>query len=452
LLKKTQLFWISLAVFIVFLTGCSTHKRIQNLAMESPNPEVNYQIKEAGTSGPDDIFIALSFSGGGTRAAAFSYGLLSELRDTHIRINGRDIRLLDEVDLISSVSGGSFTAAYYGLFGEKIFDDFETVFLKKDVQKTLIDSIINPVNWFNLLSPNYDRSTLAAEYYDKTIFKGMTFSNMMTGDGPSVHINATDLGTGQPFVFTQDSFDLLCSDLSEYKVAMAVAASSAVPVVFPPITLKNYPDCQVDLPGSIDAVQHDTTKDIRIRVLAKDISSYLEKDRRKYIHLVDGGIADNLGFRSIFSHILLRGNAGKKSGGVETDPVKLPRHFVMIVVNAETEKSTPMELSPASPSSEEVAGVVIHNLLSRYSLETISQAEKLFKDTVSMISGSDQPVCHFIELKFNDIHNPKVRKTFNSMATSLTLPNDQVDMLYKSARKLLRDSRKFQEFLETMKQ
>ena len=111
-----------------------------------------------------------------------------------------------------------------------------------------------------------------------------------------------------------------------------------------------------------------------------------------------------------------------------------------------------MELSPDSPAAEEVAGVVIHNLLSRYSLETISQAEKLFRDTVSMISGNDQPViCHFIELKFNDIHNPKVRKTFNSMATSLTLPNDQVDMLYESARNLLQDSKKFQDFLETMK-
>ncbi len=65
------------------------------------------------TSGPvtkrkaDDTFIALAFSGGGTRSAAFAYGVLEELRDTTVMAHGRHRRLLDEVDVTTSVPGGS---------------------------------------------------------------------------------------------------------------------------------------------------------------------------------------------------------------------------------------------------------------------------------------------------------------------------------------------------------
>ena len=97
------------------------------------------------------ILLALTFSGGGTRAAAFSYGVLQELAETPVVIEGRERRLLDEVDLISSVSGGSFTSAYYGLFGDQIFRDFEPVFLRKNVQARLAFEVLRPRNWLGRL-------------------------------------------------------------------------------------------------------------------------------------------------------------------------------------------------------------------------------------------------------------------------------------------------------------
>ena len=83
---------------------------------------------EAGQNS-DHLFVVLAFSGGGTRAAALSYGVLRQLRDVrfHVDATGAPVAcapagspkckamertLLDEVDVISSVSGGSFTAAY----------------------------------------------------------------------------------------------------------------------------------------------------------------------------------------------------------------------------------------------------------------------------------------------------------------------------------------------------
>ena len=154
---------------------------------------------------------------------------------------GRELRLLDEVDLISGVSGGSFTAAYYGLFGDRTFQDFEQKFLKKNIQGELRNQILfNPANWSRLFSPYFDRSDLAAEYYDKNVFEGATFADLARSPGPMILINATDMVYGTRLTFIQDAFDIICSDLSAFPVARACAASSAVPILLTPITLKNY--------------------------------------------------------------------------------------------------------------------------------------------------------------------------------------------------------------------
>jgi len=71
-------------------------------------------------------FVVCIFSGGGTRAAAFSYGALEKIKEVHI---DEGHTMLDLADVISSVSGGSFTAAYYALHHEKAFQDFPDRFL-----------------------------------------------------------------------------------------------------------------------------------------------------------------------------------------------------------------------------------------------------------------------------------------------------------------------------------
>src|SRR5207248_10669827 len=129
-----------------------------------PGTAPQYYFKEIplGAKNTNDVFVALVFSGGGTRAAALSYGVLDKLRN--IRINCADPSapstceksLLDEVDVISSVSGGSFPAAYYALYGDRIFDpkqSFHTGFLKYNVERELFgESLYYPQNWLRLLS------------------------------------------------------------------------------------------------------------------------------------------------------------------------------------------------------------------------------------------------------------------------------------------------------------
>ncbi len=75
--------------------------------------------------------------------------MLEELRDTTVVIDGKSRRLLDETDIISSVSGGSFTAAYCALYGDRIFEDFEDVFLKRNIQHRLVRGLLNPLEWIS---------------------------------------------------------------------------------------------------------------------------------------------------------------------------------------------------------------------------------------------------------------------------------------------------------------
>ena len=116
------------------------------------------------------------------------------------------------------VSGGSFTAGYYGLFGDRVFEDFESRFLKRDVEGALaVRVFLNPVNWVRLLSPDFGRSDLAAEYYDEYIFDGGTFGDMAARKGPLILMNTTDMISGARLGFVQDAFNLICTDLSPFK-------------------------------------------------------------------------------------------------------------------------------------------------------------------------------------------------------------------------------------------
>ena len=167
----------------------------------------------------------------------------------------KDSTLLDEIDLLAGVSGGSFPAAYYGLYGEKSFDTFPDDFLYRDIEAYIWGTFLLPWNWdwiFNPLVGTNDRMT---QVYDRLMFHGATFADLYRRGRPQVSINATDIGFGTPFGFLPQTFDVICSDLSALPIARAVAASNGFPVLFGPVTLRNYrgPDCPFPSPVPPDA-------------------------------------------------------------------------------------------------------------------------------------------------------------------------------------------------------
>ena len=390
----------------------------------------------------------MAFSGGGTRAAAFSYGVLEELRDTRIQADGKESRLLDEIDVISSVSGGSFTAAYYRLFGDQIFEDYEDRFLKRNVQRSLIHSMLNPVNWFRLLTAGFDRTELAIDYYDRNIFRGRTFGDLLATDGPRLDINATDLSIGARFTFSEQRFQLLCSDISDFRVARAVAASSAVPVAFTPVPLKNYDSCQVEAPPWLTKVREDAGQNTRLHGLISALDSYRDKDARRYIHLVDGGITDNLGVRAVYDRVRIMGGPANAARLLLE---ATPKVIVVIVVNAATRPSSPMDLSSKAPSSAAVMSAVSRTELQRYDLESLALMRSSLTEWAEVLSTGNHIVTpYFITLDFESIANAKERSLFNNMATSFSLPAEEVDALKEAGHRLLRESAEFQRLIEQL--
>jgi len=116
---------LSVCLVLSLGSACSTTYKTDNQAITQIDETSGYRrFDQHRTDDRGDTTILLAFSGGGTRAAALSYGVMQELRDTLVDTDGKSTRLLDEVDTISSVSGGSFTSAYYGLFGDQIFESY----------------------------------------------------------------------------------------------------------------------------------------------------------------------------------------------------------------------------------------------------------------------------------------------------------------------------------------
>jgi len=441
--------YLILTGLLLVLAGCASTAKITNTSISEPLPVNRQQITTGAKSQrSNDAFFYISMSGGGTRAAAFSYGVLQELHDTTYSHDGKERRLLDEIDYISSVSGGSFTAAYYGLYGDRIFEDYETVFLRQNVQKTLIGSVLNPFNWLRLIFTGLDRTEMAIDYYDKNIFRGGTFNDIFDRDGPYLAINSTDLGIGARFTFTQERFNLLCSDVGTFKVARAVAASSAVPVAFSPITLRNYDTCIDKLPAWLNSSQGYVKENPRLGTLLDAYNSYLDKNSRPYIHLVDGGITDNLGVRSLYDRLELIGGAKNLTRILD----HTPKYIVMIVVNAATRPENPMDSSSDTPSSIQVVDAVSDTQIDRYTTESLSLLEDAFSDWAAELSTPAHPVTpFFIKLDFESIGDYKQRQFFNNMATSFSLPNDEVDLLIEAGHELLRESPEFQKLLETIR-
>jgi len=224
------------------LAGCASFGVIDNQPLEPAAEQAGYTLDNFVRNldpRSDELSLALAFSGGGTRAAALAYGVMQELRDTRVVLNGQERSLLEAVNVISSVSGGSFASAYYGLYGERLFKDFESRFLRRNIEGALLRSLFNPLQWFS----SHDRTETAVSYYQQNLFGEATFADLIRKDSPLILINTSDLASGERFTFTQEYFDLLCSDLGSFSLARAVTASSAVPVVFDPVVVENFSGC-----------------------------------------------------------------------------------------------------------------------------------------------------------------------------------------------------------------
>ena len=454
--------WVML-FFLAAVSGCAHYP--VNETLSKADPHVGYRgTNLINPENDDQLLILLSFSGGGTRAAAFSYGVLETFRDTTLNIHGQKRRMLDEVDWISGVSGGSFTAAYYGLFRDRIFEDFEGRFLKKDIEGDLVSAMLfNPINWVKLFSPYYDRSDLAAEYYDKHVFDGKTFADLLARKEPMIVINATDMVHGTRFSFTQDVFDLICSDLSTFPVARACAASSAVPLVLTPITVRNHAgECGFHLPKLMEeAMKPPRDLESRRFDLANNMMPFLDSKKNPYIHLVDGGVSDNLGLRAALERVTIMGSPWVTLKYAKMENV---HKIVFVLVNAETEVNDKWNRVEAVPPFSAMIDSYSSIAIERYNMETVQLLVESFPRWVEEIRKGrcgSKPVSeepggcgdiefYLVQVKFNALDDEVERSYLKQLPTSFDLKPEDVDTLRDAARRILHNSGEFQRLVRDL--
>jgi NTE family protein len=438
---------------VLFLAACTAqyplNPKVENIDRETP-----YRLKLADRDRDDSLLLILAFSGGGTRAASLSYGVLEALDLVEVPPpdsgNWKRHTMLDEVDLISSVSGGSFTAAYYGLHGRDIFNDFPREFLYEDYQGALFRGFMNPVNWVYLSSPRFGRSDLAQEYYDDRLFKGATMGDIAKQRGPAINILATEAIDGISFSFTPSQFALICSDFDKFPVARAVAASAAFPGAFSPVVLKNYSGtCTIRVPKWMENALAKPDISSRAYYNARRMNTYLDPKRKPYIHLIDGGVSDNLGIRGTLETLIARGGIRE---ALREANLEKTRRVAIIVVDAQTQETARWQVLDEVPGLATVLGASSTILINKYNFETIELLNHVAKDwTYDDESHGRKPIDFYIvHVAFDALPDQDERDYFNSIPTSLYLPEEQVDRLRDAAAKILYNDKDFQKLVKDM--
>ncbi len=347
-----------------------------------------------------DIVVILSLSGGGKRAAAFSYGVLLGLEKIELEFpSGRKTNLLQEVNFISAVSGGATMAAFYTLnkSSPERFHRF-TEFLYDDSELALTLRSIYPSNWFT------SSAVIEAKYFRDILFDNSTFSDLPKW--PFLVIGATDLTRGMQFNFTEAQFRCIGSDIGKYPLSYAVAASAAYPIFFGTIPLKNF-----NYPPDSSAMS-------------------LNREKGRFVNLSDGGLVDNLAIRPYLQLL----EKGFLIGNPQGKPRKLSKGLIYIRVDGSAPLTPQFEHSSQSPGLlsrlERAFGVALEQQVQG------SLSNLVVRYTDLLDQWGVQYVLFRVGLKEEDV--PKeIKERPGFIPTRWTLSDEDIRLLVDAGQKMI---------------
>jgi NTE family protein len=232
--------------------------------------------------------VGLALSGGGFRATLFHCGAVWRLNE---------LGYLQQLVRVSSVSGGSITAAQLGLKWTALQKAGWTLdALKKEVVNPLRSfcerNVDIPAVVEGTLVPWKSISEYVAGQYAEGLYGRATLQELP--ETPRFVFNSTNFATGVDFRFSKPyAGDYRIGLIPDpvFPVALAVAASSAFPPFLSPVVIK--PD-----PTSFEKV--------------KGADLYDDITFRRELTLTDGGVYDNLGLETVWKRLrtLLVSDAG----------------------------------------------------------------------------------------------------------------------------------------------
>ena len=435
-----------------------------NLPLTANPLQVEADLGADVPSNYDDTVVALSFSGGGMRAAAFSYGVLTGFDQTRLQTRSGPVSLLDRLDFLSGVSGGSVLAAYYGLRGRDALGDFRQRFLLVNAEEGL-QTELSIGNIARGLQGGVNDTTQFPVWLDAHLFNHATFKDLLSRQRPRVWINASDIYNRTAFIFAPVTFSALCSDLRSYPVSLAVAASAAVPVVFAPIVIQNYPGgCPVGLPSWVERARANPNAAPLIKAYADALERY-RSGEIKYVKLLDGGLVDNYGLAGF---TIARLASETPFGPLAPQEAVKLRRFLFLVVDSGRDPSGKWAQTVPGPSGVDLITAASDTATESGAIGSYSAFDDTMADWKNNLvrwrcglSEADRrrlgaapgwnckDVQFFISRICFDQLGPERAAALNRVETRFKLPPDQVEMLIAAGRDGLLTNQKFRAFLNS---
>lgn len=444
---------------LLLLAGCA----VTNAPINIPKPEGQNQpiVRVGGRDLPqDDLFIGLAFSGGGMRASAFAHGMLEALQDVG-QTPQNPYGLLPHVRLVTGVSGGSVTAAHFGLTGPKGVQGYRERYLVTNAEKYMANKAYNPLTLIRGISGGANGRKTFGRYLDETLFHNATFGDLVKRSDILTWINAADVASETSFLFSPETFDALCSDLSTLPLSEAVSASAAFPLVFSPIVLKAHSkDCNYQEPDWLTAARYNPEATATMKAHGQVLESYANPDDVKYIKLLDGGITDNFGTVAL---AVARAKSQSQYGPLTEEQAVRMRNFLFLVANAGVEKDPAWANRAKGPGGVGLAKAIVQSAMQsatrtaydamRLTLEdwhadVVEYRCALPKARVKQLRGSlmgwdCKDVKLFVGVASFEELSDDMQDELNTIPTRLKLEVEQVDMAIKAGRMATRMNPEF---------
>lgn len=228
LLGRSLCCW--LATLLLTSVSCTTADPPRVLSPEPRASHTRATLHLGHKELADGRFVGMAFSGGGSRAAVFGAAVMKELDR---------LGVLQQVDVLSAVSGGALPAASYALEGYRDFN-FQNGFAElvgRDFQGAMLGPWYTvPQNAIRYAVTDRVPAEQVIRVLDDRLFRGATFADL-NPSRPILLMNATDALTGDPLVISDERFAALGRSLAPFSIARAVYMSAAYPGVLEPLAL-----------------------------------------------------------------------------------------------------------------------------------------------------------------------------------------------------------------------
>jgi NTE family protein len=347
-----------LMVAVLLVAGCAG-AHVENTPLQSG--EANPDRRSIDPASPDRPVILMTFSGGGSRAAALAEAVLGDMAQTgYTSVDGRHV-LSEDVKLISSVSGGSVAAAWFGLHRapghwDGDLDALRRDFLAQDNMAALELDAVNPITWFGLATGQITRIEAEEALFNQRLYHDVTLAALNQPGKPYIVLNATDMAGGETFAMAPRRFDDVCSNYDALPVATAVAASAAFPILLTPVSFQDYSaGCKGQL-RSGEWIRIDLSNPYTPYLnLAEYKDARYSNDLRHgpdpfrqidYLNFLDGGLADNLGTQSLRTALIAAYDDANVLRAINEGKI---RRLVVIVVNARSDPPNRLYQQPGQP-------------------------------------------------------------------------------------------------------